>query len=68
MGRPANGQATCGVCDTPDLKIIGTVTVTGKGLSGSLKLAVHTNPATGRACRGMESILLVRMVIARTRR
>lgn len=68
MGRPANGNATCGVCDTPDLKIIGMVKVTGKGLSGSLNLAAHTDPATGRACRGMASILLVRLVIARTRR
>lgn len=68
MGKPANGEATCGVCDMPNVKIIGTVTVTGKGVSGSLKLAAHTNAATGRACQGMASMLLVRLVIARTRR
>lgn len=68
MGKPANGEATCGVCDLPNLKILGSVTVTGRGLTGVLHLASHRNDQTGKTCSGMASILLVRLVIARSRR
>lgn len=62
MARAAKGEVTCTVCGKPQLKIIGAVTVTGKGATGSLHLTSHRNDETGKTCKGMESRALIRLV------
>lgn len=67
MPKTRPGYTTCGVCDTPDLKIMGTISVTGKGISGRLRLAVHVNPATGKKCPGTASKVLFREIMNKNR-
>lgn len=57
------GDFTCATCHMPDLKIMGTVTVTGKSISGKLSLAKHDNVETGRPCRGTDSMVLLRHIV-----
>lgn len=59
------GNFTCTVCAAPNLKIMGTVTVTGKSVSGKLHLAEHVDAATGRPCRGPDTMVLLRFIVNR---
>ena len=63
----ASDSMTCRTCDRPNVKIIGTVSVSGRGVSGSLKLAVHRDDNTGKTCKGMDSMVLVRFLLDRRR-
>lgn len=54
------GDFSCTVCYHPNLKIMGTVTVTGKSISGKLSLAAHNNPETGKRCKGTDSLTLLK--------
>lgn len=67
MPKAQPGHAACGICDTPNLKIMGTISVTGKGISGSLRLAAHDDPATGRKCPGTPSKVLFREIMNKNR-
>lgn len=57
------GSFRCTTCDMPGLKIMGTVTVTGKSISGKLRLAEHVNEETGKKCLGTDSMTLLRHVV-----
>lgn len=59
------GDFSCTVCYMPNLKIMGTVTVTGKSVNGKLRLAAHDNPDTGRRCPGTDSTTLLKHVVNR---
>ncbi len=67
MARAAAGEITCDVCGKLNLKIIGTVTVMGKGVTGDLHLTAHRNDETGKPCKGMASKALFAMVVRRAR-
>lgn len=67
MGRKATDTLSCGLCDTPALKVIGTVSISGSGVSGRLHLAAHTSPATGKSCPGDASAVLVRRIMTKVR-
>jgi hypothetical protein len=67
MARAAAGEITCVVCGKPNLKIIGTVTVMGKGVSGDLHLTSHRNDETGKTCKGMTSRELFSLVMRKAR-
>jgi len=54
------GDFSCTVCYHPNLKIMGTVTITGKSITGKLSLAAHDNPNTGRRCQGTDSLTLLK--------
>lgn len=64
----ASDTVLCRTCDKLDVKIIGTVTISGRGVTGSLKLAVHRDDNTGKTCKGMDSMTLVRLLLDRRRR
>jgi hypothetical protein len=61
------GDFSCTECYMPNLKIMGTVTVTGKSISGKLSLAKHENPNTGKRCPGTDSMTLLKHIVGRAR-
>lgn len=56
---------TCGVCDAPNLKVIGTINVSWTGVTGNLRLQAHINADTGKTCKGEDSKILFRAALKR---